>query len=117
SIPSALGCGKPIPSGLSPHPQHAGSWWGGIRGAGVSLTALRGRTCTTKFSPRGGRRGPSRTLSANVCRVVRAGVPKACRSPEAAALVVGAVEVLRARGRHRGRGRDLERERRGGDDL
>ena len=28
--PSPLGVGRAIPAGLSPQPQHAGSWWGGI---------------------------------------------------------------------------------------
>src|SRR5262245_50630728 len=43
--------------------------------------------------------------------------PKRTGSPEAAAVVVGAEEVLAAGGGHRGARRDLERARGRGDDL
>src|SRR5262249_55956068 len=45
-----------------------------------------------------------------------AGSPRR-RSAKPAALVVGLEELARARGRHGRRGGDLQRERRGGDDL
>src|SRR2546430_1069905 len=98
SSPSTSGRGRRRPVGLSPQPQQAGSWCGGIRTALIP-TGLK--------TPRS---DPSCKKSVTLR-------PQVSASAEPAALVVRPEEVLTPRGRHRGAGGDLERERRRRHDL
>src|SRR5215211_112457 len=111
-----------MPSGLSPHPQHAGSWCGGIRSRPSRAPLTAGRSPTPPApDPAGGAIRRSWRLSALACAVLRATrlYPAESEEPERAlagsaepaALEMRLVEVLRARCRHRGRGGDLQRER------
>src|SRR5215218_4555359 len=103
-----------MPSGLSPHPQHAGSWCGGIRSRPSPAPLTAGRSSTPLApDPAGGATRRSRRLSALACAVLRAArlflLPAESEEPERAlagsaepaALEVRLVEVLRARCGHR----------------
>src|SRR5215213_2131517 len=101
SASSAAGNGRWRPDSFSPQPKQPGSWCGGI--AEVVTNSWRRRFPPVRLASIRSQRG--------------GGWWPRARSPQAAELVVGAEEVLRPGGRHRGRGGDLERQRRGGHDL